>query len=842
MADLGEILAQLRTDNEFVPHVTSWRVLDARPARYGEMPADLHPRLVRWLEDQGMEGLYSHQAQAVAHALAGRHLVVVTPTASGKTLCYNLPVLHALLNDPTARALYLFPTKALAHDQLDDLTSALESLGLEATAASYDGDTPQRERSHVREDAQLVLTNPDMLHVGILPYHARWRHYFSQLRYIVIDELHSYRGVFGSHVANVLRRLKRICRFYGVRPQFICASATIANPLELAGRLAEETFELVAENGAPRGERNIVFYNPPVVNQELGLRRSTLVDARMVAGHLLGHDVQTVVFGRSRRAIEQLVLALRQDARRAGRSPRAVRGYRAGYLPRERREIEAGLRDGAVRAVAATNALELGIDIGGLDACIMAGYPGTIASTWQQAGRAGRGSGSSVAVLMASSSPLDQYIIAHPDYFFGQSPEHALIHPDNLYLLVDHVRCAAFELPFSADERYGSEDVHEILRFVEEQGHVRSSDGRWYWIGSDAPAHAISLRTADPASVSILALNEGHAGGVIGQIERDAAPAWVHQGAIYMHEGQQYIVESFDWEVGLARVRPVEVDYYTEVTSSTRIDIERVFEEQTGAAIGVAHGEVRITSKVTGYKRLRLGTMEHLGWGDVDLPERQTLSGACWLTVPEDVVERLRQEGWWVGEHVESRGPNWSQQRDRARRRDGMRCCRCGADERPGRQHHVHHIVPFRDFGWVPGQNENYRRANQLSNLVTLCPGCHRLAEQQVAVQSTLSGLGRVLGHLTPLFLMCDARDVGVSSDVQAPQTGAPTIFVFDRIPAGVGLGATVYTLYDELLDKAAELIHDCTCAAGCPSCIGPAAGEERAKQQVLRLIAALRA
>lgn len=843
MTRLDDLLAQMRLDGEFVSNVTSWRVLEARPARYAEYPPTLHPRLKKWLARQGVESLYRHQAQAVQHVLDGRNVVVVTPTASGKTLCYNLPVLDTLLNEPAARALYIFPTKALAHDQLDNIQTALDDLELSAAAASYDGDTPQYERPRIRKAARILLTNPDMLHVGILPFHAQWHEFFTGLRYVVIDELHTYRGVFGSHVANVLRRLKRICRFYGTSPQFICTSATIANPLELAGRLTEVPFTLVAENGAPQGERHVVFYNPPIIDRKLGVRRPFLLDTRNVAERFLAHDVQTVVFARSRRAVEQLVIYLRQKALHIGRDAHAVRGYRAGYLPRERRQIEARLRDGTVRTVAATNALELGIDIGGLDACIMAGYPGTIASTWQQAGRAGRGLKTHVAILVASSSPLDQYIITHPDYFFGQSPEHALVHPDNLYLLLDHVHCATFELPFTADERYGAEDVQELLRFLEEEGAVRFSGARWHWIGDDMPARAVSLRSADPTSVTIVTWEDDAQDRrrLIGQIDRAGAPLWVHEGAVYMHEGRQYHVESLDWEAGMAEVRPIQVDYYTEPISSTRIDIERVYEEKTRAGIGVAHGEVRITSRVTGYKRLRLGTMEHLGWGDVDLPEQQTVSGACWLTVSDDIVERLRKEGWWVGEHVESRGPNWPQQRDRARQRDRYRCRRCGAQERPRRQHHVHHVVPFRDFGWVPGQNENYIRANKLDNLITLCPVCHRLVEQQVAVQSTLSRLGRVLGHLAPLFLMCDSRDIGISSDVKAPQTGLPTLFVFDRIPAGVGVGAAIYTLYGDLLDKAAELIHDCPCSAGCPSCVGPADGDEHAKQQVLRLIEAMR-
>jgi DEAD/DEAH box helicase domain-containing protein len=562
---------------------------------------------------------------------------------------------------------------------------------------------------------------------------------------------------------------------------------------------------------------------------------------RPLASILLDHDLQTVVFGRSRLAVELLLTYLREDASKAGRDPATIKGYRGGYLPTERRRIEEGLRDGRVRGVVATNALELGVDIGGLTACIMAGYPGTIASTWQQAGRAGRGCEDSVAFLVASSSPLDQYIISHPDYFFGQSPEHALINPNNLYVLLSHLKCATFELPFKSGESYGNEDVSEMLAYLEEGGLVRRSGQAWHWAASTSPAHEISLRTADPNGVTICEQAEGEARRTIGELGRGSAPLFLYEGAIYLHEGQQFLVESLDWEGGLALVRPVSVDYYTEASRSTTIHIERALAETHFPNMSLARGEVTQTSRVTGYRRLRLGSQEHLGWGEVNLPEQQMLTTACWMTIPEELVARLREEGWWVGEHVGSRGPSWPAQRDKARRRDGYRCRWCGAPERPGRQHEVHHIRPFREFGWLPGENENHLQANALSNLITLCSSCHRRAEQNVSVQSTLSRLGRVIGHLIPLLLMCDPSDVSIHSEVQAPQTGLPTLFIVDNAPGGAGLSEEIPSLFGELLSKAAELVRDCPCVSGCPSCIGPADEAERqAKQQVLRLIAAL--
>lgn len=842
MSELQRALDELRITGEWITHVTSWRRLDARPAQYAEAWPDLDPRLIQMLAAQGIEQLYTHQAQAVRQVLEGRHVVIITPTASGKTLCYHLPILQSLLRDSTACALCIFPTKALAQDQLHILRNSLTMLGLDSgIAATYDGDTPHSVRPQIRRQARILLSNPDMLHAGILPHHVQWRDLFARLRYIVLDELHTYRGVFGSHVANILRRLMRICHFYGSRPQFILCSATIANPDELAQRLIGQPVSVVSHSGAPRGELAFVFYNPPIVDQRLGLRRSTLAEACGLANHLLNHDVQTVIFGRSRLSVELALTQLHQDARRFGRDARTIRGYRGGYLPGERRHIEQGIREGTVRGIVATNALELGVDIGGLEASIMAGYPGTISSTWQQAGRAGRRNAQSVAVLVASSSPLDQYIVAHPDYFFGQSPERALINPDNLHVLVSHVKCALFELPFGDDERFGERDIREILTFLQESGLARHTRGAWHWTGDQYPAAEISLRAADPHCVSIIEQDDQSDRRTIGQLDRPNAPLFLHEGAIYLHEGQQYLVESLDWEAGIANVRPVSVDYYTEATASSRIVIERTLAEYQHPNLGLAYGDVTVTTRFSSYRRMRFGSLEHLGWGQINLPEQQLFTTACWLMVPNHVVQKLQEEGWWMGEHIESRGPSWPAQRERARKRDGYRCRVCGASERPGHQHDVHHIIPFREFKWIPGENENHVQANHLSNLITLCPSCHRRAEQQIAVQSTLAALSRVLGHLIPLWLMCDPHDIGMLSDIQAPQTGLPTIFIYDQIPGGIGLCEQIPHLYAELLSKAAELVRDCPCASGCPSCIGPT-GEtnDRPKQQLLRLIAAL--
>ncbi|HXF82725.1 MAG TPA: DEAD/DEAH box helicase, partial [bacterium] len=558
---LRQILDRLATDPQ--RRVAAWKEIPAQPARYAPLPPGLDPALAAALRRRGIEQLYTHQAEAFEAAARGEHLAVVTPTASGKTLCYNLPVLDRILRDPSARALYLFPTKALAADQVDELQQLIAAIGRDIKTFTYDGDTPASARRAIRAAGHIVVTNPDMLHTAILPHHTKWLRLFENLRYVVIDELHQYRGVFGSHVANVLRRLRRICAFYGSDPQLICASATIGNPREHAERLTGRPMTLLDRSGAPQGERVIAFVNPPLVNRELGIRRDTLLEVRALAGEFIRGGVPTIVFGRSRLAAELLTTYLRELAREAGRDPGTVQGYRAGYLPGERRAVERGLREGTIQAVAATNALELGIDIGQLSAAILAGYPGTIASTWQQMGRAGRTGELSAAILVATSSPLDQYIVHHPEYFFGHSPEQALINPDNLLVLTSHLKCAAFELPLGADEPYGPGLVTAILEALAAQGIVHSDGQRWHYVAERFPAEEVSLRSASTENVVIIDQTEARP-AVIGEIDLAAAPAFVHDDAIYLHLGQQYHVDRLDWEARKAYVRRVDVDYYTD--------------------------------------------------------------------------------------------------------------------------------------------------------------------------------------------------------------------------------------------------------------------------------------
>jgi DEAD/DEAH box helicase domain-containing protein len=628
-------------DTESLPgEVTLDQVFPGRSAEFVALPTDLHPGLREALAQRGVDRLYSHQAQAYDAVRQGRHLVVVTPTASGKTLCYNLPVLQRILEKPTARALYLFPTKALAQDQLAELGALASTLPIEFRAHTYDGDTPPGLRTAVREAGHVVLTNPDMLHTGILPHHTKWRRLFSSLEFVVIDELHSYRGVFGSQVANVVRRLKRICEFYGASPRFLCASATIRNPRQLAERLLEEEeVELVDRSGAPRGERRLVFYNPPLTNRDLGVRRSSLLEGRRIAAPWIRQGVQTIVFCRSRLHVEVMLSYLQQDLAPRLDARSRVRGYRSGYLPLHRRAIEAGLRSGEVTGVVSTNALELGIDIGTLQAAVLVGYPGTIASTWQQLGRAGRRSGST-AVFVASSSPLDQFIVKHPEYFLETSPEEGLIDPDNLLVLAAHLQAALFELPFIDGERLGEAQVAPLLDLFAEDGSATPSGGRWYWSREAFPAENVSLRRMAADNVVIIDTSRPRP-EVVGELDQFSTPIYLHEEAIYLHEGAQYHVDRLDWDEKKAYVSPVDVDYYTTAMMSARVEVLDTFSGPEGAPMARSHGEVKLSSLTTMFKKLRFHTHENIGAGPVHLPEQTLHTTAWWVTVDEATWRNL---------------------------------------------------------------------------------------------------------------------------------------------------------------------------------------------------------
>lgn len=821
---LDHLLDIWRSDPDTAPNFPTWRTTPPRPAQVRPFPPDLPGKIARGLLSRGISKLYTHQVEVWNHARLGENMVLATGTASGKTLSYNLPVLASLLEHPEARALYFFPTKALTQDQLSALEGLLSAIEKEGPSdpgprpAIYDGDTPQSQRAAIRKNSRIIFTNPDMLHTGILPHHTNWADFLRNLRFVVIDEVHSYRGVFGSHVANVIRRLKRVADYYGSQPQFILTSATIGNPAELAGRLIETPVTLVDSDGSGRGERHFLIFNPPVVDEALGLRKSSVQESVRLAQDLLRNNLQSVVFARSRRSVEILLKYLQESG--SARTDE-IRGYRSGYLPRQRREIEKGLRDGSVKMVVATNALELGIDIGGLSAALLVGYPGTIASTMQQAGRAGRGDDPALAVLVATANPLDQFLAHHPEYFFARSPEQALINPDHLLILLNHLRCAIFELPFRKGEAFGGQPADEYLDFLVSNQESHLSNDQYFWMADAYPAAGVSLRSASPTNI-LLRSDQGGESKTIGEIDLESALWMVHPHAVYLHEGQQYFVQDLDLERHTATLIPVALDYYTEPLRETEVSLINLLEDKATSIATKAYGELQVTTQVRGFRKRMWLSGDNVGEEPLDLPPTELQTTGYWVAISEETVSKLAKDGLWTNAPNDY-GPEWPKIRNQIRARDSYRCQVCGLAEVGIKQHDVHHKIPFRQFRDETGRILR-ERANRPDNLVTLCPECHRKAEQNVRMRSGLAGLATVLGQLAPLYLMCDAGDLGVHFDPQAVfAEGLPAVVLFDQVPAGIGFSQKLFEIHTELLSRSLELVLECPCEDGCPSCVGPA-------------------
>ncbi|MGD6956218.1 DEAD/DEAH box helicase [Rossellomorea aquimaris] len=626
------MIEHFKKDDDFNKQIVHWHTIDEKTAQLVDLPLEINGKIKNALQIRGIEKLYTHQHSAFKLAMEGKSFTAVTPTASGKTLCYNLPVLQTIMDNPDARALYIFPTKALAQDQKSELNEIISEAEASINSYTYDGDTSANIRQKVRKAGHIVITNPDMLHSAILPHHTKWVSLFENLKYVIIDELHIYRGVFGSHVSNVVRRLKRICEFYGASPIFICTSATIANPKELAEHLTGNEMNLIDNNGAPSAKKHFVFYNPPIVNKPLNIRRSATLEVRRIAGELLKNKVQTIIFARSRVRVE-IILTYLQELVKSQLGTKSIKGYRGGYLPTQRREIEKGLRSGEIYGVVSTNALELGVDIGQLQVCIMTGYPGTIASAWQQAGRAGRRHGESLVIMVASSSPLDQFIIEHPDYFFEQTPETARINPDNLIILIDHIKCAAYELPFKEGEQFGRHYIDDILEFLVEERVVHKNGEKWYWMNDVFPAHNISLRSASQENVIIIDQTDISAVQVIGEMDRFSAMTLLHDEAIYLHQGVQFQVEELDWEEKKAYVREVDVDYFTDANLAVQLRVLETDKIRTGERYDVAYGDVTVQAMATIFKKIKFDTHENIGSGPIHLPEEELHTSSSWISL-----------------------------------------------------------------------------------------------------------------------------------------------------------------------------------------------------------------
>ena len=763
---LSEWLARTEADRRFRENTTAVTHIPASAGSFSPYPHWVNPMLQKVLTERGITQLYSHQARAIELVHQGKDVILVTPTASGKTLCYNIPVLQKILEEPETRAVYLFPTKALANDQMTEVHHLIGELKADIRTFTYDGDTPDDARQAIRKQAHVVVTNPDMLHAGILPHHTKWQKLFSNLKYVVVDELHTYRGVFGSHVTNVFRRLKRVCRFYGQDPVFICCSATVANPKEHAEDLVEKEMVLIDESGAPRSAKTFILYNPPIVNKELGIRQSSMTPARNMISDLVSNKIQTIAFTTSRLSVEVLTKYLKDKFN--GRIPgndHYVTGYRGGYLPNLRRQIEKGLRERTVMGVVSTNALELGIDIGDLEACVMVGYPGSIASTWQQAGRAGRRAGQSLAILIARSNPMDQFIVENPDYFFTRSPEHCRVNPDNLLILLHHIKSAAFELPFEEGEKFGNEDLMELLTYLEEKGVLHRVDKRWHWAAESYPADEVSLRSINPENVVVVDTTDTANHKVIAEVDWDSAFTTVHDDAIYMVESQQYHVDKLDLERKKAYVRKVNVDYYTDAMTYTGIRVMDGFDKKMKGTIIVEHGEVHVSRKVVGYKKIKFYTSENVGYGDVQLPEKEMHTTSYWFTVPWDLLNSLSLS--------------------RSDIVDGL----------VGLAYCLRHIAAMlvmsdiRDVDWSIGDKsgEWYVRHGANRRMITASP------TQAVTFN---------------VPVMEDAYD--------------PTVFIFDAYPGGIGFSENLFERHDEVITAVRSVITSCPCEHGCPMCVGP--------------------
>ena len=764
---IDSILEKWRRSKDISTCITRVENLPMRRGRWADFPSFIDGELVLVLKKRGIARLYSHQREAIEAVHDGRNVVVVTPTASGKTLCYNLPVLNDKMQNTGSRSLYLFPTKALAQDQMTEIEELLFGLSHPLKVHTYDGDTPDEARRAIRSQGDIVIINPDMLHMGILPHHTKWAGFFQNLKYVVIDELHFYRGVLGSHMANVIRRMHRICGFYGSKPQFICSSATIANPKDLAEKLIERPVELIASNGAPSGERTFVFFNPPIINKELGIRGNHLKAAKRLCLPLMKEKVQTIVFATSRLNVEVLTKYLKDRFVKHGDGREVIRGYRGGYLPNTRREIEQGLRDGRVVGVVSTNALELGVDIGWLSACILAGYPGTIASTWQQAGRAGRRSGKSLAVFIARSSPLDQFIVEHPDYFFGGTPEHGRINPDNLLILLSHIKCAAFELPFKEGDRFGGEDLNQILEFLDEKGVLHKSGGRWHWTQDAYPADEISLRSISEENFLVIDTTREKGrpvNRVIAEVDFVGAHTTLYPEAVYMCESQLYQVEKLDYDHRKAYVRRFHGEHYTEALSYTDITILETFETRQEGFYTVEHGEIKVTNKVVGFKKIRFHSLENLGYGKVSLPDQQMHTTACWFVFQKASIDSLTLPRWEIIDGV--LGVSYA-----------LHAVAC-----------LHLMCDLRDIQRSVGD----RGARWFVRLSREGKGLYRSADGE--------------DRLSPDTI----------------EEFEPTIFLYESYPGGVGFSTQIFDDHETLLRETLGLISKCPCLHGCPSCVGP--------------------
>lgn len=814
--DISQTLDNWFTEAEFSKNIAFHQLSPAREPVYEPFLPSIESTLQDALRKKGITALYSHQAEAVRLLNEGGNTVISTGTSSGKSLCYTIPIFNQQLLQPGSTALLLFPTKALTNDQNKSFSEYSRLLSVNSIIpAVYDGDTPNHNRSAIRNSATILSTNPDMLHQGILPHHTNWARFFSKLRFVVIDEIHIYRGVFGSHFANLIRRLKRICSFYNSYPQFILTSATIGNPEELASKLIEQKVRLIKEDGSPKGPSHFVVFNPPFVDERLGIRKSSVDFGVTFTQKLMKSDHQSLIFARTRRTVEMLLAYLRNKIPFQDRE--SIRGYRSGYLKSDRRDIEQGLKSGELRAVFSTSALELGVDIGDLDAVILVGFPGTIATVRQRIGRAGRKQQPSLGILIVTNEAMDQYLAAHPEYLVDQNPEQALIDPQNLVILLQHISCAAFELPFSKNEPFGSvspDDLIGLLEILEQSGTITRQGDSYYWLADHYPAAEVSLRSSTPNVVSLNVVIGDNESKFIGSVDANAARWYVHKEAIYLHDADMYEVMELNLEDGVCLLKPSQSEYYTIPVISTHIidfDLTSSVPYQNYSA---NYGSLDLEISINTYQKKRWITNEMIGVGLIDLPPQNLHSTGFWLGISPILIEDLRSKGLWRSD-PNNYGAGWDKLRQKILLRDSYTCRSCGATISPS-ELHVHHVQPFKTFA-------DPAMANQSSNLVTLCASCHNKAEISVRVRSGLAAASFALRSIAPLLIMCDREDISLLSENRSIlNDGNPAILVYDNIPGGIGLSRKLYDLRNFWVTQSIEVIQNCSCESGCPACVGP--------------------
>lgn len=812
---IDDFVYELKSNKAYTDTLVSEQVLPESRAKYDDFPPALNSDIISTLNQLGIRKLYKHQVEAIQSVLDGKHLVVSTGVASGKSLTYQIPILQTMSINPASKTLLMFPTKALAQDQHLKLNNILSIFQKQQTkpaklsAGIYDGDTPSSQRQLIRKQANLVFTNPDMVHLGILPHHTMWSGFFSNLKYVIIDEVHIYRGVFGSHLANVIRRLKRIAAFYGSHPQFIFTSATLSNAREFVENLVESPVTLIDKDSSPHGKRYFHIVNPPMLNKELGIRKSSVIESVAMANKFLNTNAQALLFTISRRSAEMLYIYLQDKTLLKSK----IHSYRSGYLPEQRRAIEQQLRDGNTNIVITTNALELGIDIGGLDAVFLNGYPGSIAATRQQAGRAGRKGKASFAALIAASTALDQYICSHPEYLWERSPEQALIDPNNPEILKAHLLCAVFEMAMLKTEGFGSLSAQEIfphLQLLVQEGKIREVGTRYTGVLESYPAGEVSLRNAG----GLYTISYGE--DLVGYVDEASAFWMAHPDAIYLQSGDTWLVKKLDTEKKKVEIEPIRTNYYTQANHKTEIELTELRKSEPITGGKKYWGKVKVTNQITGFKKLRWFTQEVIGYGELDLPPSHLNTDGWWVSLSPDVVKRIKEQGLWRNTGNDY-GKAWNTLKQTIRSRDKFLCRHCGLVETEN-PHDVHHIIPFRKF-------DNLEQANHPDNLVTLCARCHRLAEQQVHIQSGLAAVSYLLGNIAPFFLMCDEKDLGIhSEDDSELGNGNPVVIIYDSIPGGIGLSKKLYEINETLIHEAYLLVKNCPCQDGCPACTGPVA------------------